>query len=170
MAYDYNTLYRENPNALGEPFAEFVAFFKGLKSGPLRVLDIGCGQGRDALFIARLGHAVTGVDLAEAGIADMLAAAKAENLSIQGAVADIRSYQPDGLFDILLIDRTLHMLLDADERHACFATLLAHLAPGGTLLLADEKSNMAGLREVMEATERSWEAQLKKPGMLIARS
>ena len=169
MAYDYNTLYRENPNALGEPYAEFVQFFEGSSAGPLRVLDIGCGQGRDALFIARLGHHVMGVDLAEAGIADMLAAAKAEGLNIQGEVADIRSYQPDGMFEILLIDRTLHMLLDAAERHACFATLLAHLAPGGTLLLADENSNMAGLRGVMAATGRSWQTLLKKPGMLIAR-
>jgi tellurite methyltransferase len=168
MSYDYNALYAEMPDALGAPSPAFVKFFQEYKGPALRVLDIGCGQGRDALFIARLGHTVVGVDMASAGIAQLNAAAKAEGLPIIGEVANIITYEPDGQFDILLIDRTLHMLLDSDERHACFATLLNHLSPGGTLLLADEPINMLGLRAVMEATGRHWNIITNKGGLLFA--
>ena len=58
MAYDYDKLYRSTPRALGEPTELFVDFFKHQAEESLRVLDVGCGQGRDALFIARMGHCV----------------------------------------------------------------------------------------------------------------
>lgn len=35
---------------------------------PLKVLDIGCGEGKDAVFLARNGYLVTAFDLSEAGI------------------------------------------------------------------------------------------------------
>lgn len=35
---------------------------------PLKVLDIGCGEGKDAVFLARNGYVVTAFDLSEAGI------------------------------------------------------------------------------------------------------
>ena len=35
---------------------------------PLKVLDIGCGEGKDAVFLARNGYSVTAFDLSEAGI------------------------------------------------------------------------------------------------------
>lgn len=87
-----------------------MQFFETFANPAARVLDVGCGQGRDALFIARLGHSVVGVDLSAHGIRDLLAASKAERLDITGDVADITTYTPAGKFDVVLIDRTLHML------------------------------------------------------------
>ena len=55
MSYDYDALYARTPDALGAPTRAFVDFFDGYDRPNVRVLDIGCGQGRDALFIARLG-------------------------------------------------------------------------------------------------------------------
>ena len=69
-----------------------------------------CRQGRDALFIARHGHHVLGVDLSPTGIRDRTIAAKIEGLPIQGTVADLTTYNPSGFFDIILCDRTLHTL------------------------------------------------------------
>jgi len=168
MSYDYNALYAEIPDALGAPTEAFVQYFEKYSGPPLRVFDAGCGQGRDALFIARLGHSVVGVDIAGAGIAQLAAAAKAEGLPITAVADNIITYEPDGRFDILLIDRTLHMIADTDERHACFGVLLGHLAPGGTLLLADEPSNMIGLRAVMDTTGRHWTTLIDKGGLLFA--
>lgn len=110
MGYDYDALYGSTPDALGEPTKVFVDFFDGLNRRKLRVLDVGCGQGRDALFIARAGHNVVGVDLSENGIDALYASAMRENLNIQGIVADIETFTPDGEFDVVLIHRTLHML------------------------------------------------------------
>ena len=55
MTTDYEQFYRENPHGLGEPTREFVAFFDTYDRAQASVLDVGCGQGRDALFVARLG-------------------------------------------------------------------------------------------------------------------
>ncbi|WP_409070426.1 class I SAM-dependent methyltransferase [Aliifodinibius sp. S!AR15-10] len=43
-------------------------------------MDFGCGQGRDALFIARMGHRVLGVDISKTGISQMLDEANRENI------------------------------------------------------------------------------------------
>lgn len=92
MGYDYDKLYQETPHALGQPTRELVDFFNGLDPCRLTVLDLGCGQGRDALFIARLGHRVIGVDLSPAGIRDLLHDAEREGLSIEGHACDIREF------------------------------------------------------------------------------
>ncbi len=166
MAYDYDKLYRESPHALGEPTKDFVDFFKGYTQTNAKVLDIGCGQGRDALFIARLGHHVTGVDLSPAAIADLQKDADREELGIDGVVADVTTYKPTGMFDVLLIDRTLHML-DADPRHDVLERLTHHVARDGDLLIADEASNMEGFQKVLDAGPYDWEITRKTKGILF---
>ena len=65
-------------------------FFKNYEQETVSVLDVGCGQGRDALFIARLGHVVTAIDLSPSGISDLQRDAAAEGLAIFAEVADNR--------------------------------------------------------------------------------
>ena len=166
MATDYDRLYGESANALGAPTQAFVDFFDRYGREDARVLDVGCGQGRDALFIARLGHRVLGVDLSANGIAGMTAAASAEGLQIDGVVADITGYRPDGVFDVVVIDRTLHMLA-APARLSVLARLLEHVAPGGWVLIADEARNMAGLRGVLAAHPAGWREEIARRGTLF---
>ena len=169
MSYDYDALYSEQPDALGPPTLAFVDFFATFAGSSVDVLDIGCGQGRDSLFIARLGHSVTAVDLSPACIADVIRIATQDGLPIRGVVADITTWRPDTQYDVLLIDRTLHMLDDA-ERDDVFADLLVALRVGGDLLLADEPSNMAGFRAVMAASGRDWQESPRLPnGLLFAK-
>lgn len=168
MAFDYDRLYGETPWALGEPTPTIVAFFDQLPKTPLRVLDVGCGQGRDALFIARLGHRVFGVDMSANGVSDLARIAAEEGLPIEGIVADIVSFVPNGGFDVVLIDRTLHMLAEAD-RLAVLERLIDHVVPGGRVLIADEPSNMAGFRAVLEASGCEWDIENDRRGYLFVR-
>ena len=154
MSTKYEELYRATPHALGEANPDVIAFFEGRE--PLRALDIGCGQGRDALAIARLGHQVHGVDISPAGIAQMRDEAAEDGLPVSGHVADIRSYAPDTAYDVLLIDRTLHMLPDEAERIAVFTRLLTALKRSGWLLLLDEPSNMAGFAAALDRDAATW--------------
>ena len=163
MTYDYDALFAEHPHALGEPTKVFVDFFARFNHPNARVLDVGCGQGRDALFIARLGHHVVGVDLAPHGIEDMLATALRENLSIQGKVADIADFVPDGIFDVVVVDRTLHML-DAKPRLDTLARLLGCVAPKGWLLIEDERTNIADFKAIIAADTRDWTVEIEKRG------
>lgn len=48
MVYNYDALYATEPNALGAPTPAFVQFFETFANPVARVLDVGCGQGRDA--------------------------------------------------------------------------------------------------------------------------
>ena len=166
MPTDYERVYRESRHALGTPASAFAEFFRSLDEPALRVLDVGCGQGRDALFVARLGHHVVGIDKSVTGIRDLLADAAAEDLQVDGYVADIRAFEPDGLFDVLLIDRTLHML-DPDERPRVLRRLLESVASGGYVLIADERSNIPAFEEILDADRRSWHPELRRRGYLF---
>jgi trans-aconitate methyltransferase len=97
----------------------------------------------------------------------MLADAEAEGLNIQGYVSDIRVFEPEGLHDVLLIDRTLHML-QASERPAVLARLLDRVAAGGYVLIPDERSNIPTFEAVLEADRRDWRLVLRHRGYLFA--
>ncbi len=153
---DYDKLYRETKNALGQPGAIVVDFFETQTGWPLRVLDVGCGQGRDALFIAERGHHVLGVDLSPNGIADMISGAERLGRAVEGVVADLESYQPTGTFDVLLFDRTLHMLPEA-TRYESFARLLRHVDVSGWVILIDEPDNMRGFQEALVTSPHDWQ-------------
>ncbi|MEM9580197.1 MAG: class I SAM-dependent methyltransferase [Pseudomonadota bacterium] len=168
MAYNYDKLYGAEPDALGAPSPVFVEFFETLNQKQCRVLDIGCGQGRDALFIARLGHQVVGVDLSPNGIRDLQNAAAVEDLQVTGIVADITEFTPEGSFDIIVIDRTLHML-DAGARQTVLARLLGHVRDAGWLLIEDERSNIDGLRRVIAADAGAWSTHKASKGTLFLR-
>ena len=158
MAIDYNTLYGNTPHAMGPANPDVVAFFQD-RPPVLKVLDIGCGQGRDALAIADMGHSVHGIDLSSNGVSQMLA--EAGDLPVTGEVGDIRDYQPTRMVDVLLIDRTLHMLPEAADRATVLTRLLDAVVPGGWLLLLDEPSNMAGLKAAIETHSTGWDIRFQ---------
>lgn len=168
MTYDYDKLYGETRNALGPPAAVFVEFFDRFDGRNARVLDVGCGQGRDALFIARRGHAVVGVDISPNGIREMERMARSEGLDVQGVVADIACYQPEGVFDVVLVDRTLHMLPKI-SRLIVVNELLNHVGDAGWLLIADEPSNIPDFETAVSNHRSDWTTELRKGGHLFVR-
>ncbi|MEZ4768722.1 MAG: class I SAM-dependent methyltransferase [Caldilineales bacterium] len=160
---DYEIEYQKNPSACGDPFPEIVAFFDGLSLSEARVLDIGCGQGRDALMIARYGHRVDGVDISPTGIGQMLARAQAENLRVNGKVEDVRRFLPDGNYDVVLLDRVVHMLGKTAEKIALLEKAQQATAEEGFVLISDTPSNMS-LIETAFRDHKSWTLVCKKTG------
>ncbi|HAT8858152.1 TPA: SAM-dependent methyltransferase TehB [Legionella pneumophila subsp. pneumophila] len=49
--------------------------------GPLTTLDVGCASGRNLLYLAQLGHAVTGIDINQSALENIQVIAQKENLS-----------------------------------------------------------------------------------------
>ena len=99
--------YYEKENLFGAPYPELIAYFTGHhKRGS--VLDIGCGQGRDAIALARLGYSVTGIDISQVGIDQMIEAANHENLDVVGLVADLYTFDDFQDFDFILLDSMFH--------------------------------------------------------------
>lgn len=106
MTVGYDTYY-QTENLFGDPYPELIAFFRKYpKNG--KVLDVGCGQGRDAIALARMGFEVTGIDYSKVGIGQMNQIAKKENLNLKGIRADI--FQVDNFkgYDYVLLDSMFH--------------------------------------------------------------
>jgi len=162
----YDRHYREDSAACGSPFVEFEAFC-GELGAPRTVLDLGCGQGRDALMFARAGHWVVGVDVSSVGVQQMVSVAEDEGLTVEGVAQDVRGYRPERPFDIVILDRVLHMLPEAD-RAAVLERAMDATAPGGHLLVAEGPKGMTPVRAAVE--RRGWTAVQATKNRLIARS
>ena len=60
-----------------------------------RALDIGCGEGKDAVYMAQKGYDVTAFDLTENGIRKTVALAEKRNVNIRAYVDDINTFSTD---------------------------------------------------------------------------
>ncbi|MBI3726505.1 class I SAM-dependent methyltransferase, partial [bacterium] len=86
-----------------------------------RVLDVACGAGRNALFLASLGLEVTGVDVSEQGLLLAKKAAEARGLSLTLVTADLDAFPIEGEWDAIVcfhfLDRKLYPRLPLALRH-----------------------------------------------------
>jgi len=103
----FDNTYEEKPEMFGNPYKELQDYFN---NRPLRdnLLDLGCGQGRDSLFLASIGYNVTAVDNSQVGVQQMIDRAKSQGLQIDGIVDDIQNLHLEKKFDIILFDMLLH--------------------------------------------------------------
>jgi 2-polyprenyl-3-methyl-5-hydroxy-6-metoxy-1,4-benzoquinol methylase len=168
---DYEKQYQESPNVCGAPFPEFVAFFERYNKTRAKVLDLGCGQGRDALFMARMGHQVVGVDISKTGITQMLEEARREGLDVCGVVADVVEYEPSGEYDVVILDRVLHMLKEDSVRWAVLEKASNVTKSGGFILIADTPKHQAQIRSFFEDHSGGWvEVKDKKGRIFVQKS
>jgi SAM-dependent methyltransferase len=115
----------------GQPNGALVTETAGLPPG--RVLDVGCGEGADAVWLAEHGWDVTALDVS--GVALERAARHAEQAQVRVRWVHaglVEAALPAGTFD--LVSAQYPALLRTDARDA-EAALLAAVAPGGTLLV-----------------------------------
>lgn len=166
---DYDKHYRKGRGQCGDPFPVFVDFFEDYDKPQSRVLDLGCGQGRDALLAARHGHEVVGVDLSEIGVAQMLEDAEAEGLDVTGVVSDVLDYRSRRKFDVVLLDRVLHLLLDDDERNACLTRAARLTRKDGHVLVADVPKNRPLIHGFFDDADRGWTVTKRTKNFLFAR-
>lgn len=114
----------------GRPNAALVDEVAGLAPG--RALDVGCGEGADAAWLAGQGWDVTALDVSRVALDRAELAARAAGASVrwlQAGLLDARL--PDGAFD--LVSAQYPTLLRTPGRDAERA-LLAAVAPGGVLI------------------------------------
>ena len=126
-------------------FNRFLAeTVKDMKPG--KALDIGMGQGRNALFLAALGWQVTGFDISEVGVKQAQAEAKKRGLKIDAQVGDVDKFDYGRDRWDLVVGMYMHEYL---TRNA--AKVIDSLKPGGTLVIEAihrdiNKANLQGER------------------------
>ncbi|TGD90801.1 class I SAM-dependent methyltransferase [Mycolicibacterium sp. CH28] len=102
-----------------------------------RALDLGCGEGGDAMWLAEHGWDVVAVDVSSTALAR--AAEDAQARGVLGRIDfqqhDLTASFPEGPFD-LVSAHFFHSMVDMD-RPAILRRAAATVAPGGTLLIVD---------------------------------
>jgi SAM-dependent methyltransferase len=109
--------------------AEWLVEHGELLTGGGRALDVACGDGRNALYLAQLGYMVDAIDVSDVAIAGLRAATEARGLTMTIAprVVDLeREPLPAGPYDVIVVLNFLQRDL--------FGALAQALAPGGLLL------------------------------------
>ncbi|BBX61666.1 hypothetical protein MSAS_08400 [Mycobacterium saskatchewanense] len=99
------------------------------------VLDAGCGLGDNAIYLARQGYSVTGLDSSPTGIERARVRAAATGVRVRFEVADITELTGyDGKFDTV-VDSAMYHCLDRDGRRAYAAALHRSTKPGARWFL-----------------------------------
>lgn len=132
--FNYDTAYAQpgyywgqKPNRLAE---QVLAIVPVSAQRGLRLVDLGCGEGRDLIYFARHGLQVTGVDLSEPGLAKARRWAAEEGLSVETVRSDIQRYRLSEPTDIVYASGTITYLAP-DIRAAAFAHYRDMTRPGG---------------------------------------
>lgn len=100
------------------------------------ILEFGSGTGRHALALARLGYAVTGVDLSPSMVEQARQrSGAARDAAVRFEAGDFRSYRSGRSFDgVLALFHTINYQTAETDLAAAFATAAEHLRPGGVFI------------------------------------
>jgi SAM-dependent methyltransferase len=105
---------------------------------PGRALDLGAGEGRNAIWLAERGWQVTAVDFSQAGLDK--GRALAGDLPVAWVCADATTWSGDGSYDVCVL---AYLQLAGEERRAAVRAGFASVRVGGTLLLvAHDTTNL----------------------------
>jgi len=106
-------------------------------SSPPTALEIGCGTGPGACYLAEHGYRVDAIDLVPAAIEIARQQARLRGLSIHYAVQDITTLPHDGpQYDLIVDSYCLQGIVTDADREAVFAAVRARLVPDGTYLVS----------------------------------
>ena len=94
-----------------------------------RALDVACGRGRNALWLAHRGFETTALDRNPAAVAELEARARQDGVPLTARAVDLEGGTADlghALYDVVVVVHYLH--------RALFPALIAAVAPGGVLV------------------------------------
>ncbi|EFL33972.1 methyltransferase [Streptomyces viridochromogenes DSM 40736] len=99
-----------------------------------RIIDLGCGEGRDSLYLLSQGYDVTSVDVSHSALARARERAAAAGLDASGFMERDIIYLRGldaGSFDLAMNMGCLHMLVDDEQRARHISRVFDILRPGG---------------------------------------
>ncbi len=127
--------------------AQTIADIEKLYNKPMiprsgHLLEIGCGAGENAVWFARRGYVVSGVDIAPTAIEWANERALNDGVSVDFQVGDVRTLQcfSDASFDIVHDGHCMHCIIGNEDRNAVLTTVRRVLKNEGIFVL----STMAG--------------------------
>jgi SAM-dependent methyltransferase len=100
------------------------------------ILEIMSGTGFIAIPLARAGHSVTGVEMAEPMLAEAARKSEAAGVDVTWVPGDARAFELGREFKLILLpSNSICHLLTRQDLEACLASVARHLRPGGRFAL-----------------------------------
>jgi SAM-dependent methyltransferase len=136
----WQSVHDANPGMYGDQHSDPAGYGAGIFAaiGAREVLELGAGHGRDALFFAGRGFAVTATDFSPAGLNQLAEAAAARGLAanVTTLVHDVRDPLPlpDASVDATFAHMLLCMALSTSEIRALVGEVRRVLRPGGAFV------------------------------------
>lgn len=129
---DWNARYAQKELLwTAEPNRLFAAEVASLEPG--RALDVACGEGRNAVWLAERGWRVTGVDFADVALAKAAELAAARRVEVEWVLGDVLELIPEPRsFDLVVV---LYLQLPGDQLALALRRAADAVAPGGTLIV-----------------------------------
>lgn len=109
---------------------------------PGRALDLACGEGRNAVWLAERGWKATGVDFSTVGLEKARQLAEARGVRAEWIAADLLDYRPEpSAFELVIV---FYLQVPEAQRTPILRAAAGAVASGGTfLLVAHDSSNIA---------------------------
>ncbi|MDR1300770.1 MAG: methyltransferase domain-containing protein [Candidatus Nomurabacteria bacterium] len=130
-----NASYQKQPKAWGSRptpiVVQAVKLLSGGKERHFSALDIGAGQGRDSLYLAKQGFQVTALDKLAAGLSQI----KASDERIETVAADMAQYEFEQKFDLIIAINVLHFLKKS-EIESSIGKIKQATARGGLVVVS----------------------------------
>lgn len=128
---DWNTRYEGDELVWrAEPNRFLVEATADLEPGT--VLDVACGEGRNAIWLAERGWRATGVDFSGVALEKARRLAASRGVEAEWVEADVTSWAPARTFDLVLL---MYLQLPSAQRRAVYRAAAGWVAPGGHLLV-----------------------------------
>ena len=105
MSFEWDKYYREKKGLNSEPDDLIVKNLDQWDTG--KAVDLGAGEGTEAIWLAQKGWQVTAVDTSKEGLKKLLSRSKSLGLQINATCADILKFVSQSSFDLVLL-RFIH--------------------------------------------------------------
>ncbi len=152
----WDSKYSDAKYVFGKKPAKFLALNYDYIPPESKVLDMGMGEGRNAVFMARKGYKVTGIDISSVAVKKAKMLANEYGVRINTIVASMTKYKiPESSYDAIIcfyyVDRKLH------------EKMLSWLKPGGILIYESHTD----LQKTVKGNERYDEEYLLRQGEVL---
>lgn len=121
--YDQRYLEQEHywGNKISEMVLDIIDMYPTTNTKP-KILEIGCGEGTNAVYLAKNGYDVTAFDLSKTAVEKTKNLADKCEVNISPFIADLNDYLPTEKFDVVFSSGTLQYLLP--EKRAAFMSAI----------------------------------------------
>ncbi|MBL8026865.1 MAG: methyltransferase domain-containing protein [Fibrobacteres bacterium] len=120
----------DNVSTFAKGPTELVKEFCKLFKKESFILDVGCGEGRDSIFLARQGHNVDAFDISEAGINKSIRIANNEKVRVNFFQQDLSQFVFNKRYDVIISSGVLH-LPEKEKRDAFILDAQKNTIVGG---------------------------------------